>query len=553
MIVFLTMMVLLIAVASSVGYSIISMTQDTQKINIAQEDKNLLSQWEVVVRNNVKLFKNDSIVAAPFGRDYIVDGTVVYHTMPAGLGVSNINSFGRPLVYCPYSDLSIPNGYSNVASIGSEYEVGIEKDFDGKKYVLYADQSMDQSVIGNGAVAFIISPVSRTGVVPSCKNIKFNSETGRYKVDGGNIKAITKQTLSQVEPTSVTIDAVAGSADLSDLTSSWGATKPSSFTIALDKDRDDYTISNNINFLGSKTASKKVIISGKNGVAFIDSLKATTIEFKDVDVVLNNVAFGDNVFVKVSGGSLSLSSAVMSGMDVSDTAIRFDGEAYFNNPDDSFSNYPLRISESQIFQEKHDVYFEPNKLGGLVLINSKWSSSNAKMIFDTNLENHNAIALLKNSFFITDDVNVSFLSGSNGVLPDDNILYVDETSQINMNKTSINVGDDTSSVILNNGSVFLNGTKINYFSDTNVAVTLGIGSELSLSNSLLGTSSNKSRYGIVDLGANFISGKDSIIHSSIECWHGSIFESTLSSIDGTSLATTDFNKAFNKSIWSCNQ
>ena len=288
-------------------------------------------------------------------------------------------------------------------------------------------------------------------------------------------------------------------------------------------------------------------------MAFIDSLKATTVEFKDVDVVLNNVAFGDNVFVKVSGGSLSLSSAVMSGMDVSDTTIRFDGEAYFNNPESSSNNYPLRVSESQIYQEKYDAHFEPNKLGGLVLINSRWSSSNAKMIFDTNLENHNAIALLKNSFFIADDVNVSFLSGSNSVLPDDNILYVDETSQVNMNKTSINVGDDTSSVILNNGSVFLKGTKINYFSDANVAVTLGIGSELSLSNSLLGTSSNKSRYGVVDLGANFISGKDSSIHSSIECWHGSIFESTLSSIDGTSLATTDFNKAFNKSIWSCNQ
>ncbi len=557
MLTFLTMMILLIAVASSVGYSIISMTQDVQKISSAQEDKNLLSQWEIVINNNLRTFTSDKIVAAPLGREISLEQGVSYHSMPKGLGVSSINGFGRPLIYCPMSDREIPDGLSSTHEIrvaGSSYLVGTQRDYDGKEYVLYSEQIMDPSVSGKGVVAFIISPISRSGTLPSCGDVVFNADTGKYFVDGGNIKVITRHTAQASENRTVTVKAFGGSevSDIGALTSFWSASKPSNFNLQLDSNKNDYLISSDLSFTGSKSESKRVTISSYGGTSYINATGKVKIKFDDVDVVLDGVSLGKNIGLIVNGGSLTIINSLLSGLEINDSKLRFGGNAYFNTPSSEL-DVPFKASETKVYQKEKNVFVETNPSGGIMLNDSKWSFSNAGITFTSMGSMHGAVALENGSSFIGKDSSVGFQSSDLYSATGDNLIYIDESSIGNFEKVNFGISDVTNSIFFNKGNLYLNESAFSINKETNASFVLGVGAGMSVFNSKIGSKASHSKYGVVDLGGRYISGTGTDIYSSVECWNGDLFKSSVSAIEGYSSATTDFNKAFNKSVWSCNK
>lgn len=556
MLIFLTMMIILIAVASSVGYSIISMTQDVQKINSAQSDKNLLSQWEIVIGNNLKSFTDERIIAAPLGRDVMFENGSSYHTLPAGMGVTNINAFGRPLIYCPFSDKQIPSDHPKLAKIpgiSNSYMVGTERGFDGNEYVLYADQKLDASVLYRGVVAFIISPMSRNGIVSGCEDVRYEAAAGRYFIPGGNVKAILKQTARLNEDRKVVMNAVGDDAsDLGRIVQSWDATKPNDFVIALDKDKSDYQINSDLALSGSYAEHKRVEVSSLGGASYIDSPKPIKLEFNNIDVTLKNITFGGNIGVVVKGGSLTLSNARLSGLSVTDSSLRFEGNSYFNKPSSNLE-LPVIVNDSDIYQNGVDVYIETNAMGGLLLNGSRWSLSKASASFVSQTKMKNAIQVLRGSDVLSDGADLGFQSVSNSVDAGDSLFIIDDSSRAVLDRSLISVADASDSLFFNKGSLYLNETDINFDSSVGAAVVMGIGSSATISGTEIGGNTNKPAYGVLDKGARFVGGSNTNIYSSLSCWSGDVFESAETSSGSSSIANTDFNKAFNKSNWSCHK
>jgi len=565
----LLIIILFLGIASSFSFSTMSMTADIQKMSLIQTDKKILDQWEMAIVNSLKPLSENQELVVPYGINDETDldengyPDLFYHTVPAGYGLPRENAYGRPIIYCPFSDKTIPASFLDLKTVWTstsenntnEYNVGIVKNYDGREYVAYADQSMDASMMGKGVIAVLISPRPGSLNIPKCQDVIYNNETSKYEISNAQVRVISK---NNIQPTKSMQTVVVNTSDnqslsvLNDIVSTWMVTQPTRLIINLDDRSSGYTLSKTLSFINGIENVKEILINGSNSSnVFINASTPMNIEFNNIAVSLKGITFGQNVKTIISGGSLSVNDVNFSGINISNSIINIIGDATF---DLSANIEPsILVTGSSISQNNTNIKIKTSGYYGFEMKDTKWVSNNGSVIFEANGVSNRDITLSKGSRWIADSTSISFNSSVSGITSGDSLVAIDNTSITDFSNLVISSNDENDILFLDEGQLNLNNVIVGIYNTINTGVYLSHGGTISLeNNSQIGSPSNKPVNGITDRGGKFLFGLNSKVYASLSCWSGNLFTSVLSNTSGCSLATVDSYKIFNQSNWSCN-
>ncbi len=574
MIYFIIMTISLIGVISALSFGVMEVTYSTQQTITAQSERSNLTQVTIGLTHTLRRIGEGQSVAAPVGVGYSQgvdeDGNSVFlhQTLPKSIGISNINKFGLPYIYCPVSnsniDFTLP--LQNIPLGGSDqYSVATVKNELGDDYVVQSDSILDPSIDASEVIAFIISPLGSEDIL-SCKNIVYSPTNNVYSLSNGIVSAITKSSLNKLSYSQdVVIDFADKDIDFSinDAFSSWSIMKPKSITLLLPQRDTPYSLRGNISLLNDAAENNMSVLikhSGPSGdFADIHADESSLISLNSVNIKLEGIRVsgstkissvdaniiidgGSSPDININNGSLSLKNNItMSSSFPSPSAI-------------SATNSSVMLSGGNLIMRDFATAKSGLSLSTSQFTNNKNSVSKSVIYYEGGGTEEEAIALANSSHFACDSCLIESHAKSGIKLS--SVFEIDRTSSMSLTNSQVIVARSYSGIDVM-GSFIAGNSSIAYDADVNTGFRMSGGARLSLDSTnvgypLLSSSNSLPVLAVVDAGGSFISGTGSYLRSSGSCWSGRIFGSKADAVSGSSEATEDMYRIFNQSIWQCN-
>lgn len=528
--------ILVLGILAASTFQLVSLSGDVVRTQKLMNDKTTLSNWNQSIQANMRPYGEDRVLLVPNGVD-LKDKP--YQTPPSHINLPRTNSLGYDIVYCPFALTSGISLNRINAGIKRTYSAEVITGIDGIEYIASVSSSIVDK--NNGMMAALLSPLSNEEV--SCLDIEYDTAKGDYVLTKGSalISVISDTNLVVSNRPVVVIPSV--SDDISELVSDWQAVLPDVLTIDLRESEGLYQTSG-YSFVNSTGVKNKAIIikGGSSKNTIINSESPVTYTFENTSVTLDNVGASSSVkFEFINSDVFIKNSNLLSSKFISSNII-VDGDVLL----DSYVS-PVVLENSILWGQQGATLNvgKSNSNVGLTSNNSKISVGNLKVI---NNKSAGVGLLLLN----TSKLNITQAINATGSYFD-SVISAAEDSSVQVSNSTILIDSDIDTFMYAEGPVSLIKSSINFASQVNSGIVLSTNAVLNLSDTVIGSSTNAPSSGIVDIGGTqFITGALSVIYSTSTCWNGDIFSGASSNTNGaTSQATISYEKAANRSIWSC--
>lgn len=526
----LTYVLIVLSVVSAASFQIMSMFNNNSMLINSQSEKLSLNK---IVSNIEESMTSDPVTGefrVLVGENLTFDNNlngkpdVSYHTIPSGMGMSKINSWGKHYIYCPIGgsisgrsldSLSVNNGTKEGDS--STYQVKTFS-FNGLNYIAESESVLDSSIPSN-VVGLILSPYSRDGITPSCSDVTYDGEN--YLALNSMVRAIIPgySTSSLVE----NINLHSGTTILNSYNSLIQNTE--AIKINLDFSAKDYSMTDKLDFcFDDNSIRKQVFVNG-----YFDSENSTitkvtgsgiqSISICNADVFIEDVVL-DNVRIKTKNSSITLKDSTLNEIDLKGSKASLSGTVNFNQ---TGTTNIINLDSSELNGDNLSSLISviPNGKGVINLINSDIYASNSNLSV-----NYTSLSSYKTPYSIN----------------------VDESSSFSMKNGSFSTSiEHSSEAILNYSKVSFSDVSI-LSSKTSRFIGIYDGATFKFDNSNLSVKSGG--YAVNDISGLGVFGKNSTITSTY-CWSGDLFKDTFSDITGSSKSVNG-TVITNRSDWQCN-
>lgn len=592
MISILIMAIMFMAVASATGYAIISLTNSTSSFYKTQNEVDLLNKWESVIANSLRPYGANQTLVAPYGvnntQDKDSNGVIDHPYMtlpdlPSAIGLSKKNTFGREIIYCPLAPNPV-TGASVVVNMGkvegddNSYDAELNSFENNIKYVVgtsgFSFSNDSGSALQNMKIlAILISPLKAE--LPSCSDIRpdltvVNSEG----IPSGVVRVVTqdaKYSNSINKPIYIksSDSALYGqNPTLNDLFNGYAATQPPKFIVDLYNKGSNYAVSGNIIVKNSFPGeSKQIVLKGLGSNTTISASSLSTITFENVDVLLSNVTFGNNVKINLINSKIVSESAVtLNTLNMKDSELKINGNLnIFAQANTAFA---LSMTNSFVKNYGYNVTINGTSLIGsasaVEMVNSKFESNGGSISVNPYANSQIGFMLSDYSSAYIDSASISYTRS--GSTYGASLFSVDDSSSLTLSgqlsQTSVFIDSAVDSAIFSNGKLSFDNINLSFGKNYNTAINVSGNGELMLSNSIVGTSARANTSATIKTnGAKFIGGTGSTIYGQANrCWnYGSTGEAMfeLSSQENSQpvndLSTLyKFLRIVNQSNWTCN-
>jgi hypothetical protein len=561
-------LILSLIVAVTVTYNIMQLSSSSTILLESQINQAEVNTWKSNLIGLAKPISDNGDYALPLGIDL-----TNFHTLPTWTTLSNINVWNKPYIYCPFGNSST-GILSNDIKVNSTttYNTRILNSFstveDGiaRDYVVASESPFNSLNV----MALIISELPMSDVTPSCDDVVYDGAVNAFKVENGNVTAITydeivtlNQTRQSTQNPLVYFENIVES-DASITGNSLQSNLDYIINSGVNKSKLTIPAGNhlikNLEFnmdLLNPVSKKRIEIElvGVGSTSIISSsLSKSLLTMKGVSLTLTNLTISDIVELNLSESKLISNNVSM-------------GNVYLYNS--NWSSYNTTINPLDLPSLPTSVY----------LFNSQLTvESSTSMTINSNNANTSMLNLIESKVFVSgilntnnnhdiDTVNLtsseiinygSLIMSATGIPVSE--FRIDNLSRMNNYGTIIVPGNSNTS-IYSNGEILLNGGLIRTSnSGTNILIELLSNSVMIMnSSSTLGsaTAGQNAVNSIVDNGAKNISGSGANVYAISSCWSGDIFRSTDVTPEnigqsGSGSSTTDSTlRMFNRSSWNC--
>lgn len=544
MLAIIVLMIIAIVLGGIAAYQLYAVTQTQNLLIQSQKNISTVAMWKTLIISKAKAVGYNNEIVLPYG-----ENKTGYHTVPQWVYFNTKNPWGKDIIYCPFSSVSsgTPNGSINLAT--GNYQVEVKQDFTTANSGQQRPYVVSSENLGypTDILAFLISPIPTAVQTPvTCAGLSFNNGTQSYTSPNGLVETITK---GDVE-TFANLSMLSGQPN-SPIQSAGTFTN----TVSNDSTTDGNTLINNLNYIMSsnvnyaylKLASgthtlpnsilnssnsefpirKTLIIEGDNSaLTTITSSSTSGLDLNNYDIYLKNVKF-DNQFrfsatnSKINTYNTELANVTMKNTEwliMDNTIVNSDGVLY-----------PISSYASKLFIAPSKTLRVNETSGNNTAINAELSTIVGSSGSTLNLYKagaQNTIQLLSSELKM-DSATLTINSSSNY----DEDIYVDDTSNISLYNSIINLSGRSNDGIFSNGHLSLNGSDIITLTGGNKVITLSNNSSAIIRGtsrlSVIGNSNAGSRPSIGifdDGGAKFVSGNSGVsIYASTKCADGNLF------------------------------
>lgn len=526
-----------IAIVAIAFSSYLSMVSSSSQIIKSLEEKRIINDISSSIQQLMKPLGQDRLLIVPNGvsvadKDYLLP--------PQGVSSQVRNSWGKDIMYCPFS-LSQGVGTDTIlAGDGETYSATLVTDSNGVEYVYSVESGADPT--NTDLVAAIISPLP-TNTSPSCSDIRFDSQEGSYftvNYDGIVYPVVYSSFVVSNQAKSVRPDPESN-ADVAELFSDWHSIIPDVTNVVLEARVGSYTTSDLLFINDSQSKSKAIVMKGEGISSSIIDGASASIVFENVTVNLSDMSFSQGVSVEFVNSDVTLNNVAINNVTINSSDVYLKGVSNIYSGSTPFSIYNSSVSGKSA---SLNIYKEGNI--GAELKGSSLSVDNLSV----NNTSPNGVGVVigdASSLLIGQSI-----TSSGDYL--DNVLGIASGGSLNNSNININISNAVDTFLFNQGDVYLDDVFINFNSSVIRGIILGLNSDTVLNQVQVGSDTSRPDVGIQDIGgAKFIGGFGTQVYATSECWSGDIFLSVdASAMGSTSESQTNANKSSNRSVWTCN-
>jgi len=514
----------------------LSMVSSSNQVTKALEERRLVNDWALSIQQSMRPLGLNRQLIVPNGQQVAGND---YLLPPESINLQSKNSWGRDIIYCPFSITDGSGSETILAGDGDSYSASVVTDSNGVEYVYSVNSSSDPT--NTDIVAAIISPIPAE-TNPSCLDIRFDSTSGDYYVsnyDGIVYPIVYSGLIVSNQAKSVFLNS-GSSAQLSDEFSDWSSIRPDSTNVVLESRTGEYTTSS-ISFINDGQSKSKSISMRGNGVSVskLNSSSASFV-FDNVTVNLKDLSFGSGISVQFINSDITLDNVILNNVSFVGSDVSLKGNTTLIS-----GGSPLSVVDTDINGSEAILTIQKDANIGAELTGSKLSLE--KLTINNQSSNGVGVVIGQSSSVII----AQSLSSSGSFL--DSVLGVASGGSFNNSNINVNIFNSVDTFLFNQGNVYLDNVFINFNSSVITGIILGLNSDTVINQVQLGSGSSRPDVGVRDIGgAKFIGGFNVIVFGQSACWVGDIFESSAPNANGTtSEATFPSAKSSNRSVWNC--
>lgn len=537
MLAYLYIFIAVIIIASIVISVATQAIMNNYKVIEAQRNVYKTILWKNALIQNSKNISATGLPALPLGTDI-----TNYHTVPTWVYPETKNIYGLNYVYCPYGAVNTGTLASTIKiSPTASYNARIQSDYSTavngilRPYVVASNSPVNNYDV----LAFIISPFNtKTGNLPSCNNITFDTESQRYITENGYVESITKydieiyQKISAANPNSsyyqnnvegdssttnntlqnnLSYAAGSGSSNRTKLILPSGSSNIDTLFFGYSSSTSNTSVNENL-------SKKELIIQGqpdKSSIITATALKKLT--FYNYKVLLKDVTISSNVSLEFINADL-----VTQGSSIKKVNLLNKSTLYVPKNNTLNSDY-IAVDNSSINLDVNGILNISGSTGLLSMVNSSLSGAGAGL--NLNNTNFNAPVQLTDSTISLRDASVInyTATGTHGYA-----FFLYETGNIVLKDSSLNISGFATNGFGIKGTMTLKDSFVTTTSSgmtnlflllRNGALTIDNASNKTYGNTVL---ANRPTYNVVDQGGKYISGSNAVLTAKTNCWANSL-------------------------------
>ena len=545
----------LIMLVSSVLVTSMQTANNSRVMLDAMRDRALLDEWSAVLRKSAVPMAANGQMAMPKGGLYeqSVDEIVVdrYNTLPAGFGGRRLNSWGIPLVYCPYgvSAVTVPTG-SIATGLATDYNIETV-DFSGEQYVTASAAHPDAVVAAKKPAALIISSFPTAAVRPTCDDVRYDIADGVFYLPGNTGMVEGVRFVSTGPSTGSAgggfVSYVAGDTSTFNSSMAMAFSSSSNYTAIEIPEGEVLLLTGDISHSGATNQIVEIFSTGAG--ASIDAASARTFAVSGVTLILRNITIADDVTLTVDAVRLFTDTVDISAIVLKDSQWRI-GALYAGGG--SGAGQPaITADSSSIVLDGADVALNATITSPvLVQLNSTDLTSAAGSFTLEVGANEAAFALNGVSRFTA--TQTAFTS-SNLSTAGDALWRVSDGAVLTLLGAAVSVTENLDSVVTSTGVVTVSGGSIAATGAVAEAFRIERGSLAIDGAAAVGAAGASTITTVVmDVGGQLYRGTSAHLYGAT-CWAGPAFASAASGVTGSSAAiANDYLKAINQTQWTCN-
>ena len=577
----------MLAVLSAGSYSMMLIVSSTTSLISAQTELQNQQRIEMSINHALRPYGENRALVAPIDLSSTVEyNGEVYLTIPSRLGLSKLNAWKMPYIYCPISgdssEINTPLSSQEINYGNNTYSVvtfndNVDNNLD---YVIQSNLNVSSDLLDKKTLAIVISPRLDSDI-PSCSDvyIKENGKYGFTKKEGksfsGIVTVVSRDESSNytgIPNYNVDLGDFSPETTFEGLTSSWDAMKPLRYTIDLN-DGNNRTVSGNILFENNSPSLDKSLILRNTGSEpiLISANNKSKIEFKNMVIDLSNITFSSNIELVFKSSKVKIDNILFSGkVSAIDSDVEIVSDSEILGSDDT----GLFISENSKVKQNNANLTVSNSADSeaISLSGSNWTSTGSTLSVSSasgsskdvlSVEDNSSVDMKNNSTLI-------LKSSSNSA---NSILSIDASSSVSIRNSTISAPTTTSELIDLSGEMMINNSILNTsgavstgfniisgrlnFTSSNInlggTMQLGFnlqnGAILTLQDAQIGSTSKSATVGVLDTSASSVYGTNTIIYANT-CLSGYLFENIKqpgysSPMDGST------QESANRSVWTC--
>lgn len=436
------------------------------------------------------------------GSSYLLAGTVIngVYTLPVELSSLASTPFGQQIVYCPFGGLESGTASTVTSANTTSYAIQTAQK-GGRSYVIGGRPSYPGVAANPNLMGWLMAPRTKTSQPPSCNEVRFNPNTGKFEASDAIVRPIIREGGSRE-----TRDAL--SREVAFFVSQTGngngltAADPASFTTALDYYRTRQPSSMTIQMANGfyilptgmlsldgvdRGVSGSLTIRG-SGSTYIDQQARAAISVPGALKLENLIFDTDTILTASSGNRVETTNVTVGGLIVTGgaKATATNLTVNFIGPDSA----PIVVQQNgELDMMGTNVIGGINGGSGIVLITGGQAQLQGTYTY--------RMSSGSGSFSMANVIQ----AGTNMTLRGAAIYFANPANQ------AFSIAGDFSS----------HDSNIQFASAGTYAGFVGHqGGRINLSNgSMIGSAPS---YGIIDLSASYISGETFTLRGATRCW-----------------------------------
>jgi hypothetical protein len=473
-------------------------------------------QNELKAQNAVSRLKQDIVFIdgvhlAPEGKD-----AGNHYELPDRFVGSRANQNGVPLLYCPYASRAVVAATDQVPlADGTSYDITVDTTLvpEGYGYVTHSDAPPVANVL-----ALVIAP-KKSADLPSCADVRL-MPSGNYQLTGdsaskGAVYGVHSDEVRYAEDNGVWRLVSASDdtlmADIAEV-----AMRASDDGTLILEANGNHTFSGDVVIAAPGKRRTVVIKSSSSGVAAnFGSGAAGSLTLRNVDLVVEDITFGNGVAIVVDGGTLTARRTSAPRIQAFDGVVELENVALGRNGQ---SVAALELVRSRLVH-LGALTFQGQAPMLVALQDAHWVSNATSTLSSTLAFNANGNPILFQSVgsrvaLRGTVINVNTASAQS-------LFYLDRSSELTLQSVVWNQSGGINYGIYADGDVSIQDSQL-IGGNASHGIRIGNGARLHTTNSSVGSSSSSVGVGVLDDGGSSITGDLTVVAGT--CTQGRAFE-----------------------------